>query len=61
MSFWIVTDACCDLPVSYIKAQSQFLVVPMSYQIDNQVKEIDPWDICAQKPSAAVAPYAALL
>ena len=44
MSFWIVTDACCDLPVSYIKSQERLMVVPMSYQIDSDVREIDPLD-----------------
>ncbi len=42
MSFWIVTDACCDLPASYIRKQERFLVAPMSYQIDGTVMEIDP-------------------
>ena len=42
MSFWIVTDACCDLPASYINSQSKLLVVPMSYQLDNEVAEIEP-------------------
>ena len=44
MSFWIVTDACCDLPAAYIKNQSDFLVVPMDYHIDGETKKIDPLD-----------------
>lgn len=44
MAFWIVTDACCDLPATYIKKQRNFLVAPMSYQIDGDVKQIDPLD-----------------
>lgn len=41
MSFWIVTDACCDLPVAYIQKQRNLYLVPMSYQIDGQIHEID--------------------
>lgn len=44
MSFWIVTDACCDLPAAYIKKQSDFLVMPMGYQIDGVESVIDPLD-----------------
>ena len=44
MSFWIATDACCDLPSSFSKAQNQFVVVPMSYQLDSEVSEIDPYE-----------------
>ena len=44
MAFWIVTDVCCDLPASYITKQENFLVAPMSYQIDGEVHEIDPLD-----------------
>jgi DegV family protein with EDD domain len=40
MSFWIVTDACCDLPAEYMDRQKNLYVVPMSYQIDGQVDEI---------------------
>jgi DegV family protein with EDD domain len=40
MSFWIVTDACCDLPADYIEKQKKLYVVPMSYQIDGEVHEI---------------------
>ena len=41
MSFWIVTDACCDLPVDYIEKQHDFYIEPMSYQIDGEVNQID--------------------
>lgn len=44
MSFWIVTDACCDLPVDYIHKQHDLHIVPMSYQIDGNVSEIDLTD-----------------
>ena len=44
MSFWIVTDACCDLPVDYIKKQRNLHIVPMSYQIGGKVQEIDLTD-----------------
>jgi DegV family protein with EDD domain len=40
MSFWIVTDACSDLPADYIKKQKDLHIVPMSYQIDGVVQEI---------------------
>jgi len=40
MSFWIVTDACCDLPADYIREQKDLYIVPMSYQIDGNVQEI---------------------
>lgn len=44
MSFWIVTDACTDLPVEYIKRQKDLHIVPMSYQIAGNVQEIDLTD-----------------
>lgn len=44
MSFWIVTDACCDMPAGYIKKEDRFKVMPMSYQIDGTVMTIDPLD-----------------
>ncbi len=40
MSFWIVTDACCDLPAEYIQKQKDLYIVPMSYQIEGKVQEI---------------------
>lgn len=42
MAYWIITDACCDLPTEYISKQEDFLVVPMSYQIDGKVYELNP-------------------
>lgn len=44
MSFWIVTDACSDLPADYIAKQHQLHIVPMSYQIEGKVYEIDLTD-----------------
>ncbi len=44
MSFWIVTDACCDLPADYIKNQKDLYIVPMSYQIEGKVHEIQLTD-----------------
>ncbi|MEG2317158.1 MAG: DegV family protein, partial [Clostridia bacterium] len=44
MALWIVSDACCDLPVSYINAQTAFKVVPMAYQLNGESKMIDPLD-----------------
>lgn len=41
MSFWIVTDACSDLPVDYINKQRDLYIVPMSYQIAGNIQEID--------------------
>lgn len=49
MSFWIVTDACSDLPASYIKKQDRFFVAPMSYQIDGTIMEIDPLNPAADQ------------
>ncbi|MDD3214873.1 MAG: DegV family protein [Eubacteriales bacterium] len=40
MSFWIATDACCDLPAGYIEKQRDLYIVPMSYQIEGHVHEI---------------------
>jgi DegV family protein with EDD domain len=64
MAFWIVTDACCDLPADYIQKQHHLYIVPMSYQIDGNVQEIhltDPTlpkrmdDFYAQLERGAVA------
>ena len=44
MAFWIVTDACCDLPTHYIRKQKNLYIVPMSYQIGGKVQEIDLTD-----------------
>jgi DegV family protein with EDD domain len=44
MSFWIVTDACSDLPAAYIKKQRDLHIVPMSYQIEGKVSAIDLTD-----------------
>ena len=41
MSFWIVTDACCDLPTDYIRSKENLLVVPMNYQMDGQEYVLD--------------------
>ena len=29
MAFWIMTDACCDLPFDYIQKQQRLHIVPM--------------------------------
>ncbi len=44
MAFWIMTDACCDLPASYTKEQACFRVMPMAYQLDGEPRMIDPLD-----------------
>ena len=36
MSFWIVTDAGCDLTKTYVEQQEKFHVMPMSYHMDGQ-------------------------
>ena len=34
MSFWIVTDAACDLPRSYVEKADKLTVMPMNYRMD---------------------------
>ncbi|MBQ8136284.1 MAG: DegV family protein [Clostridia bacterium] len=41
MSFWILTDACSDLPCDYIRKQDQFQVVPMLYSADQEEAYLD--------------------
>ncbi len=41
MSYWIVTDACCDLPRDYILAQDKLKVVPMLFQADDEEQLLD--------------------
>ena len=36
MSFWIVTDAACDLPQAYIDQVEEITVMPMVYRMDGQ-------------------------
>lgn len=36
MSFWIVTDAACDLPKSYVDQVENITVMPMVYHMDGQ-------------------------
>lgn len=36
MSFWIVTDAACDLPRTYAEQTEKFTVMPMTYCMDGQ-------------------------
>ncbi len=42
MSFWILTDACCDLSAEYIRRQKQFKVIPMMYSLDDEEFVHDP-------------------
>mgnify|MGYP002732682478 CR=1 FL=1 len=51
MSFWIVTDACGDLPASYLQKQERLLVAPMSYQMDGGIQEIHPLSPTAEADS----------
>lgn len=39
--FWIVTDACCDLPEEYIHSHKYLKVVPMLYQADDDSRMLD--------------------
>ena len=41
MPFWIVSDACCDLPYDYIQQQQQLKLLPMAYQIDGKEQLYD--------------------
>ena len=36
MSFWIVTDAACDLPKSYADQVEKFTVMPMLYRLEGK-------------------------
>lgn len=36
MSFWIVTDAACDLPASYLKDKKDLTVIPTIYRIEGR-------------------------
>ncbi len=44
MAFSIVADVSCDLPVTYSSKHKNFMIAPMSYQIDGAVTVIDPLD-----------------
>ena len=41
MAFFIVTDACSDLPGHYIAQQKDLIVVPMLYQADQDEQLLD--------------------
>ena len=41
MSFWILTDACSDLPCEYIRKQAKFHVVPMLYSANQEEAYLD--------------------
>ena len=36
MSYWIVTDAGSDLPLSYVQQQEKLKVIPMPYRLDDK-------------------------
>ena len=36
MSFYVVTDIGCDLPIEYIEKQEKFLVMPIPYQMEGE-------------------------
>ena len=44
MAFWILTDACCDLPADYIRRQNMFKVIPMVYRLGDEENILDPAD-----------------
>ncbi len=49
MPFWIVSDACCDLPSYYIRRQERLKLLPMAYQIDGTERLYDlSREDCAQ-------------
>ena len=53
MAFFIVTDACSDLPGHYIAQQKDLIVVPMLYQADQDEQLLDLTDpACPQKTHA---------
>ncbi len=47
MSFWIVTDAACDLPASYLQNKSDLTVIPTVYRIDGREYTDKPGDEAA--------------
>ena len=42
MSYWIVTDAACDLSRSYVEQVEQFTVMPMMYFLDGKDYVCEP-------------------
>lgn len=44
MALYIVTDAACDLPKSFVDKQKDFCVIPMPYHLDGQEKMYVPYD-----------------
>jgi len=44
MSFWIVTDAACDLPKDYVEKVENLTVMPMTYRMDGQDHPCAPGD-----------------
>ncbi len=47
MSFWIVTDAACDLPASYLQDKKDLTVIPTVYRIDGKEYTDKPGDEAA--------------
>ena len=47
MSFWIVTDAACDLPASYLKDKKELTVIPTVYRIEGKEYTDKPGDEAA--------------
>ncbi len=53
MPYWIVTDACCDLPEKYIHSHACLMVVPMLYQADDDEKLLDLESADAERETLA--------
>lgn len=44
MSFWVVTDSGCDLPLEYVESREKFLVMPMPYRMGDEERMYKPGD-----------------
>ncbi len=50
MSFWIVTDAACDLPKDYVEKTEKLTVMPMTYRMDGADHPCAPGDEATWHP-----------
>lgn len=50
MSFWIVTDAACDLPKEYVEKVEKLAVMPMTYRMDGEDHPCVPGDEATWHP-----------
>ncbi len=44
MSYWIVTDAGCDLPLAYVQSHEKLRVISMPYGLDDREQRFGPGD-----------------